>query len=139
MKIPRDFSENSNIFLKCNSLRRSDTGSRRILITGGSGFVGTWLAEHFVSEGAFVVSLSAGAEPESRFVKDGVHEKVAHVVGSVEDYAALDERSTTSTPCSTSPRCRWRARRSRRRSRRSTSTSEARTTSSRCAGCTRTA
>jgi CDP-glucose 4,6-dehydratase len=91
MKISRYFSENSEIFLRCNSLRRCDAGSRRILITGGSGFVGTWLAEHFVSEGAFVVSLSAGAEPESRFVKDGVHEKVAHVVGSVADFAELDE------------------------------------------------
>jgi CDP-glucose 4,6-dehydratase len=70
--------------------REAHMDTRRILITGASGFVGTWLAEHFVAKGDFVVALSAGVEPESRFVKDDVQTKVVHVVGSIGDYSEID-------------------------------------------------
>lgn len=64
--------------------------SHRILITGASGFVGSWLAESLVEQGASVVNLLSHWEPGGRFVHSGLVHRLENVIGSVEDYAALE-------------------------------------------------
>lgn len=64
--------------------------SHRILITGASGFVGSWLAESLVDQGAHVVNLLSHWEPRGRFVHSGLVHRVENVIGSVEDYSALE-------------------------------------------------
>jgi CDP-glucose 4,6-dehydratase len=64
--------------------------SHRILITGASGFMGAWLAEHLLGEGAFVVNLLSHWEPRSHFVQSGLVHQVKNVIGNVEDYSALE-------------------------------------------------
>jgi len=70
---------------------------RPVLITGCSGFVGSWLALRLIRAGARVVALVRDWDPDSNFVRGGVAERVCVVNGSVTDSApvarALNEHS----------------------------------------------
>jgi CDP-glucose 4,6-dehydratase len=68
----------------------TDLHAHRILVTGASGFMGSWLAEHLVQRGASVVNLLSQWEPRGRFVRSGIIHQVENVVGSVEDYSLLE-------------------------------------------------
>ncbi|PTL76903.1 NAD(P)-dependent oxidoreductase [Vitiosangium sp. GDMCC 1.1324] len=67
-----------------------DLHAHRVLITGASGFMGSWLAEHLVGRGALVVNLLSRWEPWGRFVQSGLVHRVENVVGGVEDYPTLE-------------------------------------------------
>jgi CDP-glucose 4,6-dehydratase len=60
-----------------------------VLVTGAQGFVGSWLAERLLDEGATVVTLLRDVEPESRFRTDGIEERCVHVRADLLDYEAL--------------------------------------------------
>jgi CDP-glucose 4,6-dehydratase len=60
-----------------------------VLVTGAQGFVGSWLAERLLAEGARVVTLLRDAEPESRFHTDGIAERCVHVRADLVDYDSL--------------------------------------------------
>jgi CDP-glucose 4,6-dehydratase len=64
--------------------------AHRVLITGTSGFMGSWLAEHLLQRGAFVVNLLSHWEPQGHFVRSGLVHRVKNVVGNVEDYPTLE-------------------------------------------------
>jgi CDP-glucose 4,6-dehydratase len=68
----------------------TDLHAHRILVTGASGFMGSWLAEHLVQRGASVVNLLSQWDPRGRFVRSGIIHQVENVVGSVEDYCLLE-------------------------------------------------
>ena len=59
---------------------------RPVLITGINGFVGSWLAESLLEEGAHVIGLSRREAPRSELFS-----KVTFVQGSVADGALLEE------------------------------------------------
>ena len=68
----------------------SDLRERRALITGASGFVGSWLTEYLVDAGADVTVVLAEFNPDSPFIASGLVHKVRNVLGSVEDFTFLE-------------------------------------------------
>jgi CDP-glucose 4,6-dehydratase len=60
-----------------------------VLVTGAQGFIGSWLAERLLDEGARVVTLLRDVEPEARFVTDGIAERCVQVRGDLLDYDTL--------------------------------------------------
>ena len=60
-----------------------------VLVTGAQGFVGCWLTERLLDEGARVVTLLRDTEPESRFHTDGIAERCVQVRADLTDYEAL--------------------------------------------------
>jgi CDP-glucose 4,6-dehydratase len=63
---------------------------RNVFITGCSGFLGYWLTEHLVREGANVIGLVRDFVPQSSFYRFRLNEKITIVRGGVEDYFLLE-------------------------------------------------
>ncbi|MEG1104968.1 MAG: GDP-mannose 4,6-dehydratase, partial [Oscillospiraceae bacterium] len=63
---------------------------KRVLVTGHTGFKGSWLCQILVNAGATVTgySLPAPTEP-SLFNLSKVEDKITHVIGDVRDFNAL--------------------------------------------------
>lgn len=64
--------------------------SRRVLITGATGIVGSWLVRQLVEEGAFVVALVRDMNPQSELIRSGLWTRLTVVNGALEDYAAVE-------------------------------------------------
>jgi CDP-glucose 4,6-dehydratase len=62
---------------------------RSVLVTGATGFIGSWLTARLVEEGANVVALVAEVDPRSHFVRGGIASKVTSVPGVLEDPGAV--------------------------------------------------
>jgi CDP-glucose 4,6-dehydratase len=66
-----------------------------VLFTGAQGFIGSWVAEQLLDEGAEVLVLDRPAAELSRFRLRGLHERCTPVPGALEDAeglrATLDE------------------------------------------------
>ena len=62
---------------------------RSALVTGAQGFIGSWLAERLLDEGAKVVVLRRDFDPEARFRVDGIEERCAVVLADLQDYEGL--------------------------------------------------
>ncbi len=65
---------------------------RKVLITGHTGFKGTWLTKILVNAGADVCGYSRCSEKSpSLFELSGVEKSIKHMKGDVRDYAHLQE------------------------------------------------
>jgi CDP-glucose 4,6-dehydratase len=71
-----------------NSPAESYSG-RAVLVTGAQGFIGCWLAERLLNEGATVVVPRRDVEPESRFVVDGIEGRCVVAQADILDYEAI--------------------------------------------------
>ena len=60
-----------------------------MLVTGAQGFIGTWLAERLLAEGARVIAPRRDVAAESRFRTDGVEERCDLVQLDIADYPEL--------------------------------------------------
>lgn len=60
-----------------------------MLVTGAQGFIGSWLAERLLDEGARVVVPRRDVHPDARFVTDGLAERCDVVLADLVDYTAL--------------------------------------------------
>src|SRR3954463_11415585 len=60
-----------------------------VLVTGAQGFVGCWVAERLLGEGARVVVPFRDAHPERRFRLDGIEKRCVMVEGDVVDHDAM--------------------------------------------------
>ena len=65
----------------------SEWFERHVLVTGATGIVGSWLCEHLLKEGAYVVALVQDADPQSRFFAEDIGRRCTIVNG---DLAHLD-------------------------------------------------
>jgi CDP-glucose 4,6-dehydratase len=63
---------------------------RNVFITGCSGFLGYWLTEHLVGQGAHVVGLVRDFVPPSSLYRYKLNERITVVRGTVEDYPLLE-------------------------------------------------
>jgi CDP-glucose 4,6-dehydratase len=60
-----------------------------VLVTGATGFIGSWLTAALVRLGAHVVALVRDLDPQSELVRGGTLRHVTVVNGRLEDYATL--------------------------------------------------
>ena len=67
---------------------------RRVLVTGATGVVGSWLVKDLLGAGAYVVALVLDQDPQSELVRSGDVERCAVVNGALEDLPTL-ERAVT--------------------------------------------
>ena len=61
---------------------------RRVLVTGATGIVGSWLCEELLTRGATVVAFVRDDDPASRFYSDGVVAGCSVVRGDLVDLSA---------------------------------------------------
>ncbi|HBB31780.1 MAG TPA: sugar dehydratase [Cyanobacteria bacterium UBA8803] len=71
--------------------RSLELHTHQVLVTGASGFMGSWLTEHLLAQGATVTTLLADWNPNSYFVQSGLINRVSNVVGTLDDYALLEK------------------------------------------------
>ena len=62
---------------------------RPVLVTGAQGFIGAWLAERLLAEGARVIAPRRDVAAGSRFRADGIDERCDLVQLDIADYAGL--------------------------------------------------
>ena len=63
---------------------------RRVLVTGATGLLGSWLVKALLERQTEVVALVLDAEPRSELYRSGAIQQVRVVNGRLEDYAALE-------------------------------------------------
>lgn len=63
---------------------------RRVLVTGCTGLLGSWLTEKLVAQEAEVVGLVRDSVPRSRLISEGLVDRIDVVWGAVEDYELLE-------------------------------------------------
>ncbi len=71
------------------SLQRGFWAGRPVLVTGGTGLVGSWLTKRLLAAGAEVVLLVKDLDPRCELARSGDLARVAVVYGSLEDFGAL--------------------------------------------------
>lgn len=62
---------------------------RRILVTGATGLVGSWLCRRLLEEGAHVVALVRDWDPQSELIRSGTLQRCRVISGQLEDYPTL--------------------------------------------------
>lgn len=63
---------------------------KRVLVTGATGMVGSWLVHRLVAAGAHTVVLIRDADPQSELIRTGLITSTTVVNGRLEDYATLE-------------------------------------------------
>jgi CDP-glucose 4,6-dehydratase len=72
------------------SASASAWSGRRVLVTGATGIVGSWLVHALLERGATVVALVVDRDPQSEIVRSGDLDRIKVVFGALEDYGAVD-------------------------------------------------
>ncbi len=63
---------------------------RRVVVTGATGFVGSWLVRDLLARGAQVIALVRDADPQSELFRSGDIRCVSVVSGPLEDFWTLE-------------------------------------------------
>lgn len=63
---------------------------RRVLVTGATGIVGSWVTKDLLARGAYVVALVLDDDPQSELYRSGAIHQVNVVNGKLEDFAAVE-------------------------------------------------
>lgn len=63
---------------------------KRVLVTGATGLVGSWLTQSLVDAGADVVALVCDLDPRSQLVRSGTMARVVSVHGRLEDRSTVE-------------------------------------------------
>ncbi|MBA3299843.1 MAG: GDP-mannose 4,6-dehydratase [Thermoleophilaceae bacterium] len=69
--------------------RWSPGEGRAALVTGAQGFIGSWLAQRLLDEGAQVIVPRRDCPPDSRFRTEGIEQGCTVVLADLQDYASL--------------------------------------------------
>ncbi len=69
---------------------RADWTGRRVLVTGATGIVGSWMVRRLLEEGAVVVALVHDWDPQSELMRSGAVHRSHVVNGALEDYGTLE-------------------------------------------------
>ena len=62
----------------------------RVLVTGATGIVGSWLVKSLLEQGAFVATLIRDWNPQSELIRSGDVKRTTVVSGELENYQALE-------------------------------------------------
>lgn len=94
---------------------KGDWASRRALVTGATGLVGSWLVRALLERGSQVVVLVRDADPQSELLRSGDLARTTVVNGPVEDLATMLRAVNHHRPdtifhlaAQTQVRCAWR-------------------------------
>jgi CDP-glucose 4,6-dehydratase len=71
-------------------MKREDWSGQRVLVTGATGMVGSWLTKELVDLGATVVVLVRDADPQSELIRSGTIHRTTVVNGRLEAYADVE-------------------------------------------------
>lgn len=63
---------------------------KRVLVTGATGLVGSWVTRRLVAEGTYVACLVRDPDPQSELFRSGLVAKTTVVAGRLEDYNAIE-------------------------------------------------
>jgi len=63
---------------------------KRVLVTGATGLVGSWLVKALLERKAYVVALVRDWDPQSELIRSGAIHSTNVVHGELEDYAAVE-------------------------------------------------
>src|SRR5437867_3278569 len=63
---------------------------RRVLVTGATGMIGSWLVREALELGARIVALVKDADPQSELWRSGDIHRVSVVNGTLEDFRTLE-------------------------------------------------
>ncbi|HVL50059.1 MAG TPA: NAD-dependent epimerase/dehydratase family protein [Actinomycetota bacterium] len=69
---------------------RADWSGRRVLITGATGMLGSWLTRRLVDLDAYVVTLVRDPDPQSELLRSGTVNRVSVVSGCLEEFDAVE-------------------------------------------------
>ncbi len=61
---------------------------RRVLVTGATGIVGSWLCEELLNRGAYVVAFVLNDDPLSRFYSERMAERCSIIRGDLNDFSS---------------------------------------------------
>jgi len=64
-----------------------DFSQRRVLVTGATGIVGSWLTRRLVDASAYVVALVRDDDPRSELYRSGTADRISIVTGALESFA----------------------------------------------------
>ena len=64
--------------------------ARRVLVTGATGIVGSWLVKRLLDEGASVVALVRDWDPNTELIRSGAINRTTVVNGCLTDYVTLE-------------------------------------------------
>ena len=67
-----------------------DLEGKKILITGATGMVGSWLVKELVERESMVVALVRDVDYQTEFYRSGDYLRTAIVNGSLEDFSTVD-------------------------------------------------
>ena len=73
------------------STMKSSWKNRRVLVTGPTGIVGSWLIKELLSLGAYVVGLIKDADHQSELYRSGDIRRISVVNGSLEEFRLLEK------------------------------------------------
>lgn len=62
---------------------------RRVLVTGATGMIGSWLVKELVARAAYVVALVRDVDPQSELYRSGDVGRISVVNGALEDFWTL--------------------------------------------------
>ncbi|MGZ8833701.1 MAG: GDP-mannose 4,6-dehydratase, partial [Thermoanaerobaculia bacterium] len=63
---------------------------RRVLVTGATGIVGSWLVKCLLAAGAHIVALVRDWDPQTELIRSGDVHRTHVISGALEDYATLE-------------------------------------------------
>ncbi len=63
---------------------------RRVLVTGATGIVGSWLVKELLAQRAFIVALVLDVNPQSELYRSGDIQRITVVNGALEDFWTLE-------------------------------------------------
>lgn len=67
-----------------------DWSASRVLVTGATGMIGSWLVKALLEKGATVTALVQDADPQTELYRSGDIQRVAVINGSLEEFATLE-------------------------------------------------
>ncbi len=70
--------------------RLTDWLGRRVLVTGATGIVGSWLVARLLAEGAHVVAIVRDWDPQTELIRSGTIARVSVVSGRLEDLGTIE-------------------------------------------------
>lgn len=64
--------------------------NKRVLVTGATGMVGSWLTRWLVDAGAYTVALISDTDPQSELIRSGYINRIAVMNGRLENYEDVE-------------------------------------------------